>query len=147
MLTEVSKAGLELHLYPTPWESRSGVNPQGSVARKVRQCFGYLRCFQTYDQLNLPALAGIELIRRRVVACQRVVKRNAKNPDFSGTERFLQTSFDDSGGLRTSEFDKYMAEAQKTDATAMKHCRLRQEELEADEKRQAAKGGQPSKSG
>ena len=95
----------------------------------------------------MPALAGVELICRRAAVCQRAAKRNPKKRDFSGTGRFLQTSFDDSVGLRTSEVDKYMAEAQKTDATAMKHCRLRQEELEADEKRQAAKGGQPSKSG
>ncbi|CAK0901720.1 unnamed protein product [Prorocentrum cordatum] len=141
VLSEVAKAGLELHLYPTWWESKSGVNPQSSVAREVRLCFDYLRCFQSYDQLNLPALSGVELICRRVIVCQRAVKRNPKNPDSPGFERFLQASFDDSGGLRTSELDKYMAESQKTDATVLKQFRLWQEELEADKKRQAAKPG------
>ncbi|CAK0850708.1 unnamed protein product [Prorocentrum cordatum] len=147
VLTEVTKAGLELQLYPTWWESKSGVNPQSSVAREVRLCFDYLRCFQSHDQLNLPALWGVDLICRRVIVCQRAVRRSPKNPDFSGFERFLQASLDDSGGLRTSEFDKHMAESQKTDATVLKQFRLWQEELEADAKRQAAKPGGKSSPG
>ncbi|CAK0803468.1 unnamed protein product, partial [Prorocentrum cordatum] len=140
VLSEVAKAGLELHLYPTWWESKSGVNPQSSVAREVRLCFDYLRCFQSHDQLNLPALSGVESICRRVIVCQQAVERNPKNPDFSGFEGFLQASFDDSGGLRTTEFDKYMAESQKTDATVLEQFRLWQEELEADKKRQVGAG-------
>ena len=141
LLKNVSSAGLELHLYPGHWESRSGVSPTGAVAREVRLAFDYLRHFQAYDQLDLPNLAGIECICRRIIVCQRAVRKNPKAPDFGGLEQFLQSSFDESGGLLTSEFDKYMAEQQRTAAVVLKQNRLWSEEVDAEKKKQAVRGG------
>ncbi|CAK0811644.1 unnamed protein product [Prorocentrum cordatum] len=138
VLGDVAAAGLELHLYPTWWESKSGVNPTGSVAREVRLAFDYLRMLQAYDQTNMVSLAAVELICRRIVVCQKAVRRNPKAPDFTGLERFVLSNFDESGGLKTTEFDKYMAEQQKASAVALKSMRQDVEEQENEKKRQAA---------
>ena len=85
----------------------------------------------------------MELICRRIIVCQRAVRRNPKAPDFTGLERFVQSNFDETGGLRTTQFDKYMAEQQKTNATVLKSLRQDIEEQENERKRQAnrQKGG------
>ena len=142
-MADVAAAGLELHLYPTWWESKSGVNPSGSVAREVRLAFDYLRAMQSYDQLNMQALASVELICSRIIVCQRAVRRNPKAPDFTGLERFVQSNFDETGGLKTTQFDKYMAEQQKTNATVLKSLCQDIEEQENERNRQAnrQKGG------
>ncbi|CAK0829145.1 unnamed protein product, partial [Prorocentrum cordatum] len=139
VLGDVAAAGLELHLYPTWWESKSGVNPAGSVAREVRLAFDYLRMLQAYDQTNMVSLAAVELICRRIVVCQKAVRRNPKAPDFTGLERFVLSNFDESGGLKTTEFDKYMAEQQKASAVVLKSMRQDVEEQENEKKRQAGR--------
>ncbi|CAK0888833.1 unnamed protein product, partial [Prorocentrum cordatum] len=100
-MADAAAAGLELHLYPTRWEGKSGANPSGSVAREVR--------------------------------------RNPKSPDFTGLERSAQSSFDDSGGPKTKEFDKCTAEQQKTNATVLKSLRQDLEKQENQKKRQASR--------
>ncbi|CAK0870840.1 unnamed protein product, partial [Prorocentrum cordatum] len=148
LMADVAVAGLELHLCPTWWESKSGVNPSGSVAREVRLAFDYLRAMQSHDQLNMQALASVELICRRIIVCQRAVRLNPKAPDFTGLERFVQSNFDESGGLKTTELDKYMAEQQKTSATVLKSLRQDLQEQENERKRQAGRNkgdGKPGK--
>ncbi|CAK0822447.1 unnamed protein product, partial [Prorocentrum cordatum] len=150
VLGDVAAAGLELHLYPTWWESKSGVNPAGSVAREVRLAFDYLRMLQAYDQTNMVSLAAVELICRRIVVCQKAVRRNPKAPDFTGLERFVLSNFDESGGLKTTEFDKYMAEQQKASAVVLKSMRQDVEEQENEKKRQAGRqqgGGKTGNAG
>ena len=87
------------------------------------------------------------MICRRVMACQRAAKWGPTNRDFSGIGEFPQFSFDDGGGLRTSELEGCMAELQKTDATALMQFCPWQEELEHEENRRrrmrAAKGALP----
>ncbi|CAK0862617.1 unnamed protein product, partial [Prorocentrum cordatum] len=149
LITDVAAAGLELHLYPTWWESRGGVKSQGSVAREVRLGFDYLRIMQSYDQLNLQALASAELRCRRVIVRQRAARRNPKAPDFTGLEKVAQSNFDESGGLRVTEFDKYMAEQQKTSGTVLKSPRQDLEEQGNEKKRKAGRilgSGKPSAS-
>ena len=66
---------------------------------------------------------------------------NPKAPDFSGLSQFLQHSFDETGAIRTTAFDKYMADTQKTEAMVLKQTRLWTEEQEVDKKKQAGRGG------
>ena len=138
-MSDAAAAGLELHLYPTWRESKSGVKPSGGAAREVRLAFDYLRAMQSYDKLNTQGPASVELICRRIIARQRAVWRHPTAPDFTGLERFAQSNFDESGGLKTTEFDKYMAEQQKTSAVVLKSLRQDIEEQENEKKRQAGR--------
>ncbi|CAK0829406.1 unnamed protein product, partial [Prorocentrum cordatum] len=115
LLADTAAAGLELHLCPT-WLA-----------------FDCLRAMQSCDQLNMQALASAELICLIIVR-QRAVRRNPKAPDFRGLEQLAQSNFDESGGLKTTEFDKYMAEQQKTNATVLRSLRQGLEEQEKEKK-------------
>ena len=76
---------------------------------------------------------------------ERAVKRNPRNPDFEGLQVFMSNLFDSTGGIVTTEFDKYMAEVKKSEAIVMKQERMWSEEQASRDKRAAdpkkGKGG------
>ena len=72
---------------------------------------------------------------------QAAVRKSPKAPDFSGLEAFTSHSFDETSGVVTSSFSKYIAEEQKAEATVMKQHRLRREEIELDKKKTDPGGG------
>ena len=55
--------------------------------------------------------------------------------------QLLQHSFDETGAIRTTAFDRYIADTQKTEAMVLKQTRLWAEEQAADRKKQAGRGG------
>ena len=143
----VNAAGMELHLFPAHWEIKGGIKPTSGIAREHRLLFDILRLFQTYDQFNLLNSAGVEAACRRIIIIQRAVRKNPKAPDFTGLDQFLQSSFDETGGILTSEFDKYMAETQKTNAMVLKQTRLWSEEVGIEKDKQNARATASTTSG
>ena len=71
---------------------------------------------------------------------QRAVRRNSRSPDFEGLECFLANSLDPHGGLVALDFERYIAEVQKSEAQVLKQQRLAKEETEANEKRKQHRG-------
>ena len=59
---------------------------------------------------------------------QKAVRRNPRAPDFSGLDQFMASTFDETGGVVVSGFDKYVAEEQRTTAMILKQTRLWSEE-------------------
>ena len=59
----------------------------------------------------------------------------------------MQSSFDETGGILTSEFDKYMAETQKTNAMVLKQTRLWSEEVGIEKDKQNARATASTTSG
>ena len=87
------------------------------------------------DQLNVPACQSAEFLCRRVPMLQRAVRRSPKAPDFEGLGTYIAHRLDSNGGLLSSDFDKYVAEHQKTEAIIAKSQRMRREEQETERKR------------
>ena len=71
-------------------------------------------------------------------------KKNAKVPDFEALEGYMAHSAENTGAIRSTDFDKHISELQKTEAQTMKQLRLTREETEAQEKR---KNGGKDKNG
>ena len=87
------------------------------------------------DQLNVPACQSAEYLARRVLMLQRAVKRSPKAPDFDGLDTYVAHRLDNNGGLLSSDFDKFVAEHQKTEAIIAKSQRMHREEQETERKR------------
>ena len=103
--------------------------------------FHALALFQTYDQVDVPALAGAEYLARRAIQVQRAVKANPKSPSFQGLEKMCDHSLDEGQGLATQDFTKHFAEISEADARIMKQQRLLRSELRSQS------GGAPSAGG
>ena len=87
------------------------------------------------DQLNVLACQSAEFLCRRVFMLQRAVKRSPKAPDFEGLDTYIAHRLDNQGGLLSSDFDKYVAEHQKTEVIIAKSQRMHREEQETERKR------------
>lgn len=75
---------------------------------------------------------------------ERAVRRNARVPDFEGLYIFFASASDSTGGVITRDFDKWVAEKQKTEAVIPKQHRMWRAESPADAartKRLAEAGG------
>ena len=57
------------------------------------------------------------------------VRRSPKNPDWDGLDIVMADTIDESGGVETHEFNKWLASQQKDQAVIMKGHRLLREEL------------------
>ena len=99
------------------------------------------------DYLNVLNLASAEQMCRRLLMIERAVKRNPRAPDFEGLEAFLANGYDSRGGVITREFDKYIAELQKTVAQIMKQNRMLREEQDSDNRRRQPKHPKGQKAG
>jgi hypothetical protein len=93
-----------------------------------------LQPLTTFDQYNVYNSAGVEMLVRRALMVQRAVKRNCKSPDFSGLDLYLANTFDGAGGIVTSDFDRHIADQQRSESNIMKQARLWHEEIDSKKK-------------
>jgi len=141
LLDSVAADGFELGSFHAAWVQRCGASPHAAVVHEHRVGFDYLQLFMSYDQCDLTNLAGVEALSRRLLIIEKAIRRNPKAPDFSGTEMFTASTFDESGGAVVSGFDKYMAQEQQAQAVILKQNRLWAEERESEKKKQSGRGG------
>ena len=135
----VLATGHELLTYGPHYIRSSGLNPTSGLAIQFGVLLMILHFAVTIDQLNPRNLHCLELCVRRLLMIQKAVKRNAKAPDFDGLEIYLSHRYDSSGGVVSSNFDKHIAEMQKSEATIMKQMRLWHEEIDSKHKNQNRK--------
>ena len=134
LLRGVQKSGQELSTYDLFWSSRSGIVKQPAVAITHRNIFAVLHLLQSYDQIDLLNMAGADYLARWALMIQAATKKSPKAPVFAGLDHFLSHSFDECGGVVTSDFSKFIADEQKSEAMVMKQHRLWHEEQLADDK-------------
>ena len=79
---------------------------------------------QSYDQYDALNPAGFEFLSRWALMIQVAVRKNLRVPDFGGLDTFLSHSFDETGGAVTTNFAKFVAEEQKSEAIVMKQNRF-----------------------
>ena len=132
------------------WVVASGVAPKSGLAFEHLGLLTLLWVMATVDGLDVNNLESAEQVARRILMIERAVKKNPKNPDFSGLEHYMANSLDASGGVVAPDFDKHVASLQRDEALIMKNWRLAREEHEAELKRRnasATKGGKDGKDG
>ena len=134
----IASSGMEPAPFLENFMSLSGVNPKGGLATELRCNIFTINLLATVDRLNVTHLASAEHIARRTLQMMRAVKRNPKSPDFDGLDTYLRRLDLPSAGARTPHFDRFVMEDQKTEAFIQKANRIRKEEMESENKSQAA---------
>ena len=137
----MAASGYELGSFHAAWVQRCGASQSAAVVHEHRIGFDYLQLFMSYDQCDLTNLAGIEALSRRFLIIEKAIRRNPKAPDFSGSEMFTASTFDESGGVVVSGFDKHMAQEQQAQAVILKQNRLWADERDTEKKKQHRRGG------
>ena len=74
LLAGVRGAGRELIAYDEYWDQNLGVHQTSNIRLLHNTIFHALALFQTYDQLDVPALAGAEYLAWWAIQVQRAVK-------------------------------------------------------------------------
>ena len=140
LLTGVMKSGQELSTYDLFWKSRSGIARNSAIAITHQNIFGVLFLLQSCDQVDLFGLAAAEYLARWALMIQQATRKNPKAPVFTGLDHYLSHTFDETGGVVTSDFSQFIASEQRAEAQVLKQQRLWAEEQEKDDDRRT-KGG------
>ena len=85
-----------------------------------------------YDQLDVSALAGFEILARRVALLEEAYTANPKNPRFDGSEHF--TGFGRRGAAIAPQLTQHVAQALQSDAMIQKERRKAREEAALQKK-------------
>jgi len=117
------------------WETASGVARKSGICMEHALLLTLLWIMATVDLIDLFNSSAAEFISRRILMIEKAVKRNPRQPDFTGLDAFLSHALDPGGGVLSPELDKHIAELQKAEAMTMKSYRQNREEQEADSKR------------
>ena len=121
-------SGLEWSTHHLDFVHKAGLNPMSGSARSHRRISDAMAAFQQIDQLNLPALLGVEILMRYLVQIETAVSRNPKCPDYADLDGITGALISESGTLVLPNYQKYVANIQRDEAFAMKQRRLWQEE-------------------
>ena len=132
--------GLEPPGYHSAWVTGSGVTPSGPIAREHFYLIMFIWYMAVVDRLNIFASVAAEHASRRILALQKAVRKNPRNPDFSGLEAYNKHVPDPGGALPAPKMDQHSATLQKNEAFFMKQTRLAREETEAEAKRKGKNG-------
>lgn len=142
VLDGIRATGMEPPAYCAHYVQVSGIKPSSGLYTEFKNLISLLWMFVCHDRLDAHNCATAELLCRRIVMIQRVVRTNPRSPDFEGLECFMANALDASGGIVTSDFEGYVADIQRNEAQVMKQQRLAREEAEAaDKRKRVQKGG------
>lgn len=128
LITAMSSSGMEWMSHHLDFVHKSGLSSTSGVCRSHRRLSEALQAFQQSDQLNLPALVGIEILCRYLVQIETAVARNPKCPDFQDLDALVGSTVNEIGGLVLPEYNKFIAQAQQAEAFTLKQRRLWREE-------------------
>ena len=96
---------------------------------------------QSRDQVDFFGLAAAEYLARWALMIQQATHKNPKAPVFIGLDHYLSHTFDETGGVVTSDFSQFIASEQRAKAQVLKQQRLWAEEQEKDDDRRTKGGG------
>ncbi|CAE8723181.1 unnamed protein product, partial [Polarella glacialis] len=80
------------------------------------------------DQLNIPALQGVEILVRRIQLIKEAHRISPGSPDYSAADQFLGSSMRRNGAAVDPSLQKYVAEELKAEAAIQKESRKAREE-------------------
>lgn len=128
LLTAARAAGEEISGFRDYFVRSSGVPSEHSVAHKHRDLLGVLAHAVSFDQIDAPQSAALELVARLVLQIHQATRRCPRNPDFRGTTMMTSSTLGASGGVLVGGFARFIAEEQKSEAFTLKQQRLYAEE-------------------
>ena len=111
------------------------------MATTHQNIFGVLLFLQPCDQVDLFGPAAAEYLARWALMIQQATRKNPKAPVFTGLDHYLSHTFDETGGVVTSDFSQFIASEQRAEAQVLKQQRLWAEEQEKDDDRRSKGGG------
>ena len=150
VVNSILASGLEPPAVTAAWETNSGVNPKSGLAFEHKVIMFTLWIMACRDRLDLFHSAAAEHLCRRLLQIERAVKKCPKAPEFAGLESVMEHVQDGTSSMVTPEFDKALAERQRTEAQFLKQDRLSREEaahLETSRKAKAKAKGKGGKGG
>ena len=141
LVRSVAEAVESWTLYHSEWERNSGIATGSSLCHEHRILCESFRLFGAVDQVNLPNLAGAELLARRLIQIEMAVERSARSPDFSGLSSVMAGPTTETGAAVTKNFTEWIASRQKDRAQFLKQDRTLREEQQKERERSGAGAG------
>ncbi len=147
LVTAMSSSGMEWMSHHLDFVHKSGLSTTSGVCRSHRRISECMQALQQIDQVNLPALVGVEILCRYLVQIETAVARNPKVPDFQDLDALVGSTVNEVGGLVLPEYNKFIAQAQQAEAFTLKQRRLWREEQWVDFGGRSNGGGDATKGG
>ena len=121
---------------------RSSEIPKGDRSTYEHEVISrVLESFACVDQLNLPALQGVELLCRRLQVIREAHRISPSSPDYSAADHFMGWKYRKSGQGVDSGLAQHVANELKAEASIAKEARKAREEQEARRRRPPPKKG------
>ena len=122
---------------PALWVQQSGVSPRSGVAFEHALLLNLLWIMDRVDRLGVTTIEAAEPASRRVLKIERALKRNARNPDFTGLEAYMNKFLEAGGASPSPDFNKHFASIRKDEALIMKSLWVENEEQESESRKRA----------
>ena len=110
------------------WVRRSGISSSDRAIHEHQALCRVLHLLCSYDQLNLPNLAGAEAANRRRALIEHAYASRPFAPDYSGSSDFLGNRDSQDGTLVDPALTQFVARRQGHRAEILKSIRLSKEE-------------------
>ena len=121
---------------------RSSEIPRGDRSTYEHEVLSrVLESLACVDQLNLPALQGVELICRRLQVIREAHRISPGARDYSAADHFMGWKYRKSGSGVDSELAAHVANELKAEASIAKEARKAREEQDARRRRNPPKKG------
>ena len=135
------KSGLEPPAWVEQFITSVGLGPRTGLAVELRWLTHCPYPLGAACRLNLARLHSAERLSRRTLRIQSAARKNLRNPSFEGPEGYGRHLPRVPQPLRMSEFDKFVMDAQETDAFVMKKDRLMRVETAGPQKQSSQQRG------
>ncbi len=137
---DLRRAGLTWLLRHESWVAKSGVSRADRSFKEHAVLCRALRFFTTFDQLNLPNLAGCETLDLRRQLIERAHDISPNQPSYEGAEEFMGIQESSNGTVVDHRRVAYWAARMQAKAKVLEHARKSREERAAAQRNAAAAG-------
>ena len=124
----VSEGAGNFTSYRSEWTRLSGVSEQSAVSHVHCNICEVLRLLLFYDQIDVSATAGGEMLTRWFIQSGISVERNPRHPDYSGLDIVISAPTTREGRAQTPNFNAWVTDRLKDRAAIWKQERFYREE-------------------
>ena len=128
LLESYTRMGCAPRQHRQQWVTQANI-PKEDRSRYERETLcALLDIGSTYDQLNMPSLACMELASRRVQLIEDARRLNPSAPSYEGANYFMGSAVGDQGAIVVSALSSHVASRLQADASVAKERRKQREE-------------------
>ena len=125
-------------LHHESWVTKSGVSRADRSIKEHAVLCRALHFFTTFDQLNLPNLAGCETLDLRRQLIERAHDISPNQPSYEGAEEFMGIQESSNGTVVDHRRVAYWAARMQAKAKVLEHARKSREERAAAQRNAGA---------